>query len=731
MSLVFALHEIRDDYRHLVGGKGIALAGMARRAMAVPEALCITTQAYQQYLASSELRDRILMELNRKPFEEMRWEELWDASLRIQNLFLNTPFPDQLNEILHRPVAETFGGKAVVVRSSALGEDTADSSFAGLHESYVNVKGTQAILDYIRLVWASLWSDRALLYRQELDLNVEESAMAVVVQEMIAGDRSGVAFGKNPNDPSQAVIEAVYGLNQGLVDGTVPPDRWILDRDVGRPISHSPGGADNMMVPRAGSVQLDALPPDKMGRPPLTQEEVASVFELSQKTESIFGSPQDVEWTFREGVLYVLQSRPVASPLSTGDDDKRPWYLSLKKSFETLKGLREKIEGERLPQMDREARALAASDLGQLSDVEVAEEITRRMKSYQAWSRVYEEEFIPMAHGIRLFGQVYNNTVRPSDPYEFMTLLGATKMVSLTRNHMLQTMAGMIRSDPSLEEHLRSGDGSDDHESFYKALDDFTDMFGDLSCGTDQCVTGQHAIVKLLLEMARRPSVKEGLRPHGFQGLKDTFLSRFPADQWPYAEELLDLGRASYRLRDDDNIYLGKIRNQLELAVSEGRSRVARGTQGDAGAIAFGSLAEALKDYETAFQTTDSPVSENGGPEATFRQVVGQPAGPGIGRGRARVIADSSDLMDFEAGGILVCDALDPTMTFVVPLCEGIVERRGGMLIHGAIIAREYGLPCVTGVPDAASIIKNGEQLTVDGYLGIVTIHREEGATPV
>jgi pyruvate,water dikinase len=104
---------------------------------------------------------------------------------------------------------------------------------------------------------------------------------------------------------------------------------------------------------------------------------------------------------------------------------------------------------------------------------------------------------------------------------------------------------------------------------------------------------------------------------------------------------------------------------------------------------------------------------------------VGQPAGPGIGKGRARVIAETSDLIDFEDGDILVCDALDPTMTFVVPLCEGIVERRGGMLIHGAIIAREYGLACVTGVPEAASVIKTGEQLTVDGYLGIVTIHRD------
>ena len=104
------------------------------------------------------------------------------------------------------------------------------------------------------------------------------------------------------------------------------------------------------------------------------------------------------------------------------------------------------------------------------------------------------------------------------------------------------------------------------------------------------------------------------------------------------------------------------------------------------------------------------------------RQLVGQPAGAGLARGSARVIREASDLMSFKAGEILVCDAIDPNMTFVVPLSAGIVERRGGMLIHGAIIAREYGLPCVTGVPEAVELIRTGDIVTVDGYLGIVII---------
>jgi len=114
-------------------------------------------------------------------------------------------------------------------------------------------------------------------------------------------------------------------------------------------------------------------------------------------------------------------------------------------------------------------------------------------------------------------------------------------------------------------------------------------------------------------------------------------------------------------------------------------------------------------------------------PNVSDRQITGQPAGPGLAQGRARVIHQHTDVADFKRGEIIVCDGVDPNMTFIMPLAAGIVERRGGMLIHGAIIAREYGLPCVTGVADATSRIRNGQSITVDGYLGIVTIGDDPG----
>jgi pyruvate,water dikinase len=102
--------------------------------------------------------------------------------------------------------------------------------------------------------------------------------------------------------------------------------------------------------------------------------------------------------------------------------------------------------------------------------------------------------------------------------------------------------------------------------------------------------------------------------------------------------------------------------------------------------------------------------------------MLGQPAAKGVASGRARVILQHQDLAEMKAGEILVCDAIDPNMTFAIPLARGVVERRGGMLIHGAIIAREYGLPCVTGIPDACERIRTGDMICVDGFLGIVTI---------
>ena len=225
---VIPLADVNHSLEPLVGGKSARLGTLAAAGHPIAPGFCVTIRAYELFLAESRLESLIRMELDRKRFEDMRWEEIWDAALRIRSAFLAHPVPSEVALIIVQALALYPPDIAWAVRSSAPGEDSANRSFAGLHESYVGVVGCQAVIDAIRLVWASLWSDASMLYRQELGLDPARSRMAVLVQAMRTEDVSGVAFGRDPRQLSReiAIVEAVPGLCSGLVDGQVDPDRW-------------------------------------------------------------------------------------------------------------------------------------------------------------------------------------------------------------------------------------------------------------------------------------------------------------------------------------------------------------------------------------------------------------------------------------------------------------------------------------------------------------------------
>jgi pyruvate,water dikinase len=728
MTLIIKLEDMHPEQADLVGGKGFALSKLKQHGFLVPRALSITSLAYRQYIHATGLRERIALELHRKNFADMRWEELWDASLRIRNMFLKTPMPEELQSILAEALEDFFGERPVVVRSSAPGEDSASLSFAGLHESYVNIRGKSAMLEHVKKVWASLWSDAALLYRKELGLAVETSVMAVLVQEIVLGERSGVVFGQNPNDSRQAVVESVYGLNQGLVDGTVAPDRWILDRTKKSVISYSPATREKMVVATSRGVAFKVLPSHKAINPPLQETEVLDVLDLALRSEVVFGSPQDVEWTYTGDSLCTLQSRPITTIQENQGYYSRSWYLQLKRSFENLKTLQLRIEKELIPAMISEGEALRDRDLTLLSNEELQAEIFSRQETYAKWKKVYWDEFIPFAHGARLFGQVYNDTVSPTDPYEFIELLGTGDLMSIKRNALLEDLALYVQNDPELMRKLETRQWSQDDSVFSEKIGYFMEEFGELSCHQASCLSDKEAILNLVLEMASSPATARNMRKKDKDILEQAFLNHFEDQARAEAQELLDLARASYRLRDDDNIHLGRIEGQLMTAVQEGLRRIGERVPGNATqSIEADEVIAALQDpsYRPRVQRADA-IDKQGEMMVKARQLIGQPAGPGLATGKARVVKSSQDVGTFHSGEILVCDAVDPNMTFVVPLASAIVERRGGMLIHGAIIAREYGLPCVTGVPEAMSLIATGQTVTVDGYLGLVIL----GGTP-
>ena len=721
MSLLYDLDEITEHDRGRVGGKAVALAKLHRAGHRVPRTVCLTTEAYDRFVEHGSLRAVIQQELGRKRLADMRWEELWDASLRIRSRFQRTPMPVEISDPIAVRLEGALGEQALVVRSSAPDEDARGASFAGLHDSYVGVRGLPGILEAIRSVWASLWTDRALLYRRELGLRVDRSAMAVVLQELVAGTTSGIAFGVHPTATDRMAVEAVYGLNQGLVDGAVEPDRWTLDKATGHVLHHEAPSRRTRWTVLDGEGTVEPVPPAWEAAPPLDATGLADVYAALRATGDLFGSPQDVEWTRVRDCLVLLQSRPITTA-SAEAGDRRAWYLSLTRSLQNLRALRSRVEGELLPAMQREAAALAHVDPAGLDAAALASEIERRREAHDRWVDVYAREFIPLAHGIRLFGRFYNDSAHPEDPYEFMGLLAATPLLSVRRNRELGRLATRLREEADLRARLAAGEPGDD--AFEGALRSFEEAFGGSVYADQACFADRPRLVRLRLALADATPTHPAASAPDVASLTERFLASVEAERRPLATELLDLGRASYRLRDDDNLYLARFEALVLEAVEEARRRLqARGGAG-APALDPDDVVRALRHPNRVAEPESDPVPT---PRATDfrerpRQLVGQPAGPGVATGEARVVGSVDDLFGFRAGEVLVCDAIDPNMTFVVPLASAVVERRGGMLVHGAIIAREYGLPCVTGVPDAVLRIATGDRLTVDGYLGIVTV---------
>ena len=716
-----AIKDIVREENLNCGNKARALSIMTSEDIRLPDGICITPDAYKEFITQTGLKGRILMELGRKDLKDMRWEELWDASLRIRNMFVRTPLYPSLREDIISGLPKPLQRKPVVIRSSSTAEDTQGTSFAGLHDSFVNVTGIDRILHHIKLVWASLWSDAALSYSKELSLDINNSAMSVLIQNMIVGTKSGIAFGEDPNDPKKAVIEAVYGLNKGLVDGDIEPDRWVVSGETGRIVSqHQSAHARYTTVTTEGTI-LKKKNLAGTRSPLLNKNEISEIFSTLTTIQNIFGSKQDIEWTFRRGLLYILQARPITVRSSRDNNKQRVWDLSLRRSIDNLNNLSEKIEKVYLPAMTKAANKLSGRDLNKKSDEELAQEIAERKKAFDYWRAIYWNEFIPFAHGFRLFGQVYNDRLSPEDPYEFVDILATSHLLSLERNRALESFAkDIFKSSQGLPR-------SDSDPVLNDRLEKFIEKFTGVSCDITKCQDEKETLLNIARQLLHKSPSKKN-RPGGREKKKKLFLNSFSKKDRAYAENLLDIGRKSYRLRDDDNIYLGRFEGLLTEAIEESRKRLGRRCKDTYTCSNPEEVIRALHFRTYKPKAVKESTHKDSHIKVQARQLRGQPASRGIAEGTARVLSTAEDLGLVQNGEIVVCDAIDPNMTFVIPLVSAIVERRGGMLIHGAIIAREYGIPCVTGIPDATDLIKTGDYLTVDGYYGLVIVHDQKEA---
>ena len=312
-SLVLSLDEVGTADTGLVGGKGANLGEMLRNGFPVPPGFVVCADAYARFLEALGLGAEL------RQFHAVPADEIVQRCALIRDRLENEELPEELAALIraaHEKLTQSRGRQIVcAVRSSATAEDLGAASFAGQHGTYYYVDAAQ-LLKKIRQCWGSLWSPEAVSYRATHGIDHASVSMAVVVQEMIASEVSGVSFTANPVSGSrdEVIVESSWGMGAAIVDGRVTPDNYVLDRADLRVRSQRVADKRLMVAAQLEAGQkarLDEVPNAMRLRESLTPELLRTVAEWSLKCESHFGKPQDVEWAICDGRFYLLQSRPI------------------------------------------------------------------------------------------------------------------------------------------------------------------------------------------------------------------------------------------------------------------------------------------------------------------------------------------------------------------------------------------------------------------------------------
>jgi pyruvate,water dikinase len=302
--------------RAQVGGKGASLGRLLALGAPVPPAFCVTTDAYRVVARDLGLPTRA---------SDVRDDDLDDLRAAIEA----APLPSSMRQTIHDGFVALDGRNdgplAVAVRSSATAEDSAEFSFAGLHESILDVRDLPSLEAAVKRCWASLWTERAIAYRRQGGLATSEATIAVVVQELVRSDVSVVVFTTDPvsGRADRLMINATWGLGEALVSGTVTPDQIVVD-ETGHVVEYTLGAKATMVIPSAnGTGGTREVPVPRLLReaPALTEEQAVSIAATSRRLAGQLGYAADLEGGVAGGQFYLFQARPITTLGDAGSAD--------------------------------------------------------------------------------------------------------------------------------------------------------------------------------------------------------------------------------------------------------------------------------------------------------------------------------------------------------------------------------------------------------------------------
>ncbi len=821
---VLGFHEIDRTDVEVVGGKGAHLAELSRiEGVRVPAGYCVSTDAFDRIMREGSVDDRL-------------------ASAEIRRAFDAISIPDDLAAAITRPLDQLGEQGPYAVRSSATAEDLPTTSFAGQHDTYLNVVGKAAVLEHVRRCWASLFTEQAVTYRLRNGIDHREVRMAVVVQRMVEPHAAGVMFTADPvsGNRKATIVEAVFGLGDSLVSGRVNADLYEV---------------------RGGTVVARTIATEQRA---LTDVQLLELAHLGRRIEAHFGGPQDIEWCLDDQGFHIVQSRAITTlfPVPVADDEESHVYISvghqqmmtdpmrplglslfqltarprmyeagsrlfvdvtgmlaapasraalldamgkhdllLKDAIDTLLARGDFLEpllDEAPPGPPAAAAAGAPASVAPDPGI-VTELIAQSEASIAALSQA-----VQMLSGSALIDFILADIAElkrmMADPLShrvFMTAIDATwwlneqllawlgeknaadalaqsvpHNVTSEMGLALLEVADVIRPHAKVVEFLRAVDGDGFLDQLARlpggaeardAIQSYLGRYG-MRCVGEIDITrprwSECPSTLLPMLLGNITSFEPGAAAQRFErGRQEArkkeheLLGRLRGlpDGDRKAKEtkrMIDRLRAFIGYREYPKyamisrylVYKKALMKDVDLLV---RAKVLR-TKEDAFYLTMQELRDVVHTRQVddrlivqrrdAFRshqalTTPRVLTSDGEVIAgAYRRddlptgaLVGLPVSAGTVEGRARVILDVAKA-DLEPGDILVTAYTDPSWTPLFVAITGLVTEVGGVMTHGAVIAREYGLPAVVGVQDATRLIRDGQRIRVHGTEGYVAI---------
>lgn len=312
MQFVKSFRDLNKNSVNIAGGKGASLGEMLNAGIPVPDGFVVISATFDRFIEETDINVEIDAELDKVNKNDVN--SIDNASRIIQGLILNKKMPKDIGEeILKQYKAQKLD--LVAVRSSATAEDSSSASWAGELDSFLCVT-ENTLLESVRKCWASFFTTRAIFYRIEKKLSSTKVSVAVVVQKMINSEISGITFTVHPvtQDKDQLIIEAGYGLGEAIVGGLITPDSYVFNKRIGKIIDINIADQEKMIIrDKKGGTKEQKVKASEIEKQKLNTKQILELAEICIKIEKHYKFPCDIEWAFKEGRFYIVQSRPITT----------------------------------------------------------------------------------------------------------------------------------------------------------------------------------------------------------------------------------------------------------------------------------------------------------------------------------------------------------------------------------------------------------------------------------